>query len=163
MRAVSSSIAYAVFFTIAAWACYGFVPSEHSPTLRAYVFAIGGTALLAAVRIAQLRAPHRRSTFDAAVARKPQPLGAVSQLEKMQRAVTIGCASEADLRLHLLPQLREIAQAQLERSGRAPGPDTLGRWWDLLRPDRAEPADRFAPSLTLPELRDLADDLDRLS
>ena len=26
-----------------------------------------------------------------------------------------------------------------------PGPDTLGRWWELLRPDRPEPAERFAP------------------
>jgi hypothetical protein len=163
MRAVGSSIAYAVFFTIAAGAVYDFVPSERSLTLHAYVFAIGGSALLAAVRVAQLRAPHQRSTFEAALARKRPPLAALSQLEKMQRAVTIGCASEADLRQHLLPQLREIAQAQLERTGRRPGPDTLGRWWDLLRPDREAPTDRFAPGLTVAELRELTNDLDRLS
>jgi hypothetical protein len=163
MRALGSSIVYAVTFTIAAGAVYAVVPSEHSLTLRAYVFAIGGTALLAAVRVVQLRAPRRRSNFDAVLARKRPPLGPISQLEKMQRTVTIGCASEADLHQHLLPELREIAQAQLERSGRRPGPDTLGHWWPLLRPDREAPVDRFAPGLGLAELRELTDDLARLS
>ena len=48
-------------------------------------------------------------------------------------------ASAYDLHFRLLPHLREIAQARLERAGRTPGPDTLGRWWELLRPDRPAP------------------------
>jgi hypothetical protein len=163
IRAISSNIVYAVLFTMAGATVYGFFPSQRSLTLRAYVFAVGGLALLAAVRIAQQRAPHRRSTFDAAIARKRRPLGGISQLERMERAVTLGCASAADLHQYLLPPLREIAHAQLARSGRAPGPDTLGRWWELLRDDREEPEDRFARGLALAELRELTDDLARLS
>jgi hypothetical protein len=161
-HALGSAISYAFVFSIAAAGVYGFAPSVRSLTLHAYVLAIGGTALMAAVRIAQSRAPRQRSSFDAAVAHKRRPLGGISQLERMERAVTIGCATEGDFRQHLLPQLREIARAQLERSGRVPGPDTLGRWWDVLRPDR-EDADKFAPGITLAELRELTNDLDRLS
>lgn len=162
-HALGSGISYAFVFTIAAVCVYEFAPSVHSLTLHAYVLAIGGTALMSAVRIAQARAPRQRSSFDAALARKRRPLGGISQLERMERAVTIGCGSETDFRQHLLPQLREIAQAQLERSGRVPGPDTLGRWWHVLGPDREEPVDRFAPGISLAELRELTNDLDRLS
>jgi hypothetical protein len=162
-HAIGSSFSYVVLFTVAAAGVYGFAPSVRSLTLHAYVLAIGGAALMAAARIAQARAPRQRSTFDAALARKRRPPGGVSQLERMERAVVIGCASEADFRQHLLPQLREIAQAQLERSGRTSGPDTLGRWWDVLRPDREAPVDKFAPGISLVELRELTNDLDRLS
>lgn len=162
-HAIGSAMSYAVLFTLAAAGVYGFAPSVRSLTLHAYVLAIGAAALMAAARIAQARAPRQRSTFDMALARKRRPLGGVSQLERMQREVTIGCGSEADFRQHLLPQLREIARAQLERSGRTPGPDTLGRWWDVLRPDREAPVDRFAPGISLADLRELTNDLDRLS
>ena len=43
-----------------------------------------------------------------------------------------------------------------------PGPETLGRWWELLRPDREPPADRFAPGISRAELRALVDDLERM-
>ena len=62
----------------------------------------------------------------------------------------------------LLPHLREIASARLERTGRTPGPDTLGQWWDLLRPDRPEPTDRFARGIREADLRALVADLERL-
>jgi hypothetical protein len=162
-HALGSGLSYAFVFTVAAAGVYEFAPSVHSLTLHAYVLAIGGTALMVAVRIAQARAPRQRSAFDAALERKRRPLGRISQLQRMERAVTIGCASEADFQQHLLPQLREIAQAQLERTGRVPGPDTLGRWWHVLGPDREQPVDKFQPGISLTELRELTNDLARLS
>lgn len=163
MRAAGESIAFAVLATIAAGVIYGLAPSARSPTLHAYVFALGGAALLAAVKLARVRAPLHRSAFDAALSRAQRPTAGVSQLERLQREVTIGCSSDADFQQHLLPKLREIATARLAQTGRIPGPDTLGRWWDVLRPDRAAPEDRFAPGLSLPELKELVADLDRLS
>jgi hypothetical protein len=62
----------------------------------------------------------------------------------------------------LLPHLREIAQARLERAGRTPGPETLGRWWELLRPDRQPPEDRFGKGISEAELRALVADLARM-
>ena len=163
MRILGASITWAVFFTIVAGLVYGLAPSVRSPTVHAYIFALGGAALLGAVRFARVRAPLQRSELDAAVARAHPSRAGVSQLERLQREVTIGCASEADFQQHLLPKLREIATARLARSGRRPGPDTLGRWWDVLRPDRAAPEDRFARGIKLAELKELVSDLDRLS
>jgi hypothetical protein len=163
VRTVGASIGWVALFSIVAGSIYGLAPSARSPTLHAYVFALGAAALLAGIKFARHRAPLQRSEFDAAVARSHPPAAGVSQLERIQREVTIGCASEADFQQHLLPQLREIATARLARSGRTPGPKTLGRWWDVLRPDRELPDDRFAPGIPLAQLRELVADLDRLS
>ena len=79
-----------------------------------------------------------------------------------QREVTLGTASAYDLHHRLLPQLRQIADARLERGGRVASPETLGRWWELLRPDRPTPDDRYAPGISQSELRALVADLQRL-
>ena len=42
------------------------------------------------------------------------------------------------------------------------GPETLGRWWELLRPDREATADRFAPGIRERDLRALVDDLEKM-
>ena len=76
--------------------------------------------------------------------------------------MTLATASAYDLHFRLLPHLREIAQARLERAGADAGPETLGRWWELLRPDRPAPDDRFAPGIREAELRALVADLERM-
>jgi hypothetical protein len=88
---------------------------------------------------------------------KPLP-----ELEKLNREVTLATASAYDLHFRLLPHLREIAQCRLERNGHTASPETLGRWWELLRPDRPAPEDRFAPGITQADLRALIADLDRM-
>jgi len=80
----------------------------------------------------------------------------------MEREVTLGAATAYDLHVRLLPQLRQIAQARLERSGRPMSPETLGRWWELLRPDRPVPENRHGPGISVAELRALVSDLERM-
>ena len=76
--------------------------------------------------------------------------------------MTLATASAYDLHFRLLPHLREIAQAGSSAAARTPGPETLGRWWDLLRPDRPAPDDRFAQGHQRAELRALVADLERM-
>ena len=76
--------------------------------------------------------------------------------------ITLANGNAYDLHSRLPPHLREIASARLERRGQRPGPDTLGRWWELLRPDRPEPTERFAPGIPEHELRELVADLERI-
>ena len=102
----------------------------------------------------------RRSTKPSS--RRPTAIERPRQVEQIERAVTLGVATAYDLHLRLLPHLREIAQCRLERTGRTSSPETLGRWWELLRPDRAEPADRFAAGLPPGELLALVADLERM-
>jgi hypothetical protein len=138
-------------------------PGSRNITLHAYVFIVGGLLMLGVVAAAGDAIPRRlRSEFDAALAETGRPEKPLPELVKLEREVTLATASAYDLHYRLLPHLREIAQARLERSGRSPGPDTLGQWWELLRPDRPAPDDRFAKGISPAELRALVGDLARM-
>ena len=138
-------------------------PSVRNVTLHAYVFVVGGLLMLGVVAAAGDAIPRRlRSELDAALSETARPQKKLPEIEKLEREVTLATASAYDLHFRLLPHLREIAQARLERSGHTPGPDTLGRWWELLRPDRPAPEDRFGKGITQTELRALVDDLARM-
>jgi uncharacterized membrane protein len=138
-------------------------PSARDVTLHAYVFTVGGLLMLAVVAAAGDAVPkRRRSDLEAALSDTQRREKSLPELDKLEREVTLATASEYDLYYRLLPHLRAIAQARLERAGREPGPDTLGRWWELLRPDRPAPDDRFAKGISQADLRALVADLARM-
>jgi hypothetical protein len=138
-------------------------PGTRNVALHAYVFAVGALLMLGVVAAAGDAIPRRRrSELAAALAETARPQKKLPELEKLEREVTLATASAYDLHFRLLPHLREIAQARLERAGRTPGPDTLGRWWELLRADRPPPEDRFAKGISQSELRALISDLARM-
>jgi hypothetical protein len=138
-------------------------PSARNVTLHVYVFLVGGLLMLGIVAAAGDSVPRRsRSDLNAALDQaSPKPRG-LPELEKLEREVTLGTASAYDLHYRLLPTLRAIARARLERSGHEPSPETLGRWWELLRPDREPPDDRGARGISAAELRALVSDLARM-
>ena len=139
------------------------VPGERTIALHIYVLFLGALLMLVVVSGVGAAAPRaRRSDLAAALDERPAPAGRVSQLAKVEREVTLSIGNAYDLHTRLLPHLREIATARLERRGQRSGPDTLGRWWELLRPDRPEPSERFAPGIREAELRDLVAELERL-
>jgi uncharacterized membrane protein len=138
-------------------------PGVRNVALHAYVLVVGGLIMLGVVAAAGDAVPKRhRSEFDRALGeavRRDKPL---HEVERMTREVTLGAATAYDFHTRLLPQLRQIAQGQLERSGRPMSPETLGRWWELLRPDRPAPEDRHAPGISPRELRVLVSDLEKM-
>jgi len=138
-------------------------PDIRTTALHVYVLFIGGLVMLGIVAGADDAVARRRhSRFDAALAEPAEPPTRLAGLERMEREVTLARASSFDLHFRLLPHLREIAAARLERDGRTPSAETLGRWWELLRPDRPAPDDRFAPGISEDELSALVADLERL-
>ena len=152
-----------VFSSLVAGYVVAAQPSARNVTLHVYVFLVGGLLMLGVVAAAGDAVPRRlRSELDAALNEKSPRARALPELEKLEREVTLGTASAYDLHYRLLPHLRAIAQARLERSGREPGPDTLGRWWELLRPDRQPPDDRLAKGISQADLRALVADLARM-
>lgn len=156
----------AVLFVLATGVCayvaFG-VPAERSLAVRTYLLFLGALLMLVVVSAVNSAAPRaRRSDLATALGEHPAPAGPVSQLAKVEREVTLSIGNAYDLHTRLLPHLREIAAARLERRGQSPGPDTLGRWWELLRPDRPEPGERFAPGIPEPELRALVADLEKI-
>jgi uncharacterized membrane protein len=138
-------------------------PSDRSVAIHVYVLIVGGLAMLAIVSTFGESLPRRRrSAFDQALVEASHKDRPPAQVERMEREVTLGVSNAYDLHRRLLPHLREIAQCRLERSGRSPSPETLGVWWELLRPDRPEPDDRFAPGISQNDLRALVGDLERM-
>jgi hypothetical protein len=155
-----------VLLTVATIACAYIAlaqPGVRNVAIYAYLFVVGGLVMVAIVSAFGDALPRRRrSPFEEALVAEEQTERRPSQVEQIERSVTLGVANAYDLHLRLLPDLREIAQCRLERAGRAPGPETLGRWWELLRPDRVEPFDRFAPGISRRDLRALVADLERM-
>jgi uncharacterized membrane protein len=156
----------AVLFVISSGVCAYIsfaVPADRSVAIRVYLLVVGGLAMVAVLAAVGAALPkRRRSQFSQALGERPSAPRPVTELARMEREVTLAVGSAYDLHRRLLPQLREIAQARLERSGKRPGPDTLGPWWELLRPDRPEPDDRFARGISEDDLRALVTDLERM-
>lgn len=155
-----------VLFILSSLIC-GYValaqPNLRNVTLHIYVFLLGGLLMLGIVAAAGDSVPRRlRSELDRALSESVHREQRLPELERTEREVTLATATAYDLHFRLLPHLREIAQCRLERSGKTSGPDTLGRWWDILRPDRPEPDDRFGPGIKQAELRALVSDLERM-
>jgi len=149
--------------TVALWIVASAVPGDRPLELHVYVLVLGGMLMTAVVSAVGGAVPQGRgSELGRALAAKPAPDGPVRELERMQRVVTLSVSNAQDLHLRLLPILRDIASAQLERTGKRPSEETLGRWWELLRPDRPAPVDRFARGIPEAELRALVADLERM-
>ena len=138
-------------------------PGWRSVLLRAFVFFLGALVLFSLLAASADWVPRaRRSELEAALPRGAPPRRPLAEGERATREVALATSSAYDLHVRLLPHLREIAACRLERSGRAAGPDRLGRWWERLRPDRPAPADHHAPGIKESDLRALVDDLERL-
>jgi len=138
-------------------------PGLRGLVLHLYVLLVGALTMFALVTATSEALPRRaRSDFERALAERSPPDRALPEIEKMQREVTLATASAYDLHYRLLPHLREIARARCERRGRRPGPELLGRWWELLRPDREPPEERFSGGMKVRELRECLEDLERI-
>ena len=139
-------------------------PSLRNVVLHVYVFVIGGLVMLGLVAAAGDAVPRRRrSDFEQALAERPAAAergrgaaadGARGHARRRRRPTT--CTSACCRTCG-----RSRSAASSDRAAR-PGPETLGRWWELLRPDRPEPGDRFAPGISQSELRALVADLERM-
>jgi hypothetical protein len=148
--------------TVAAAGAVVFVPHHRSVVGHVYVLVVGAVLVRTLLGLVADLLPTRRSAFDDALVPPPPPADRLPEFERVQREVTLATVTAYDLHLRLLPVLREIAETRLGRSGRSASPETLGRWWELLRPDRPPPEDRFAPGLLPAELRALVDDLEKM-
>jgi hypothetical protein len=132
-------------------------PVSTSRAFAIWVVVVAGIALFLLVR--HSRVPHR-SRFEAAF----RPREAVSEeqveLARMERELVLGSADALYAHRRFLPLLRSAASARLaSRHGieldRRPDAarELLGEdAWELLCPDRPEPADRHGPGIPAPRV-----------
>ncbi|HZP71781.1 MAG TPA: hypothetical protein VFA97_00230 [Gaiellaceae bacterium] len=156
-----------LLYLVAATIAFGVVaetlPGDRDIAVRIYALAVGALLMTAVVSSFESQLPRgRTSDLTRALDEKPPEPERIADLRRMEREVTLAVGNAHDLHTKLLPHLRDIAAARLERGGRRPGPETLGRWWELLRPDRPPPDERFARGISEAELRDLVADLERM-
>jgi len=126
-----------------------------SRALAIWIVIVAGIALVLLVRHPPARGKQRRSRFEAAVrhggAETPVPV----ELLRMERELELGIAGAGNAHYRLLPLLRSAAAArlatrhgiELERRPEAARAVLGEDAWELLRPDRPEPADRFDPGV----------------
>lgn len=143
-------------------------PVGRSTVLHGYVLVVGALAMLAALAATRKLLPAAgRSAFAAALHRPPPEDERPPQLARVERSAALGTAYAFELHQNLRPQLREIAQAQLAARGveldSPAGREAVGEEaWELLRPDRGEPENRFAPGIERDRLRRLVRTLENL-
>jgi hypothetical protein len=126
-------------------------PLSTSRALGIWVVIVTALALLVLVRGSRGR-KEPVSRFEAALRRRTPRASEPVELLRMERELELGIASAGSAHHNLLPLLRNAAAARLaSRHGveldRRPDAarELLGdEAWELLRPDRPEPTDRFA-------------------
>lgn len=125
--------------------------------LDAFVLFLGALLMIWLVRgTRRASGAHRPSQYERALrgrpARQPARPGG---LEQAERVVVLAGVNAFDLHLRLRPRLQAIAEHRLaSRRGlsleSAEARELLGEeLWELLRPDRPPPKDRFAPGMAL--------------
>jgi hypothetical protein len=135
-----------------------------------YVLFLGGLLLVGLVRATSLAsASEEASVYERALRRRGRAPARPSELAKIEREVALASTSSFDLHYRLRPILREVAAHRLALRGAdldAGSRETqalLGdELWQIVRPDREPPDDRFGPGLPLPRLRAALDTLERI-
>jgi hypothetical protein len=137
-----------------------------STLVAAYVLLLAAIGVASLTRIIAGEPDLRASTFERALTREPASVSRPPELVRVEREITLGVSTAGHLHLRLLPLLREAAAARLgfELAFRpALARERLGdEAWDLLRPDRPEPADRHAAGVSLAKVRRVVDTLEAL-
>jgi hypothetical protein len=125
-------------------------PVSTSRALAIWIVLVTAMALLLLVRHSR-GGVARRSRFEAALRARPAKAPEPVELLRMERELELGIAGAGNAHYRLLPLLRSAATARLatrhgievERRPDAAQAVLGDDVWDLLRPDRPEPADRF--------------------
>jgi hypothetical protein len=149
-----------------------FRPGHGALALDVYLLYLGGVLLLAlvqATREAQPLDPH--SAFSRELARRrPRERERLKELTRQEREVALSMDAAYDLHVRLRPTLRLVAahrlaarrnidlDAQPDRARTVLGEEA----WDLVRPDREPPEDRFARGVSLEQLSTVVDALERI-
>jgi hypothetical protein len=156
MSVAQKLVAPAILAALALVVLLALPPLSTSRALAIWAVLVATIALIVLVRQSHgSGAPQHSRRFEAALrgrkAETPQPV----ELLRVERDLELGIAGAAHAHHRLLPLLRAAAAARLashrgieldrrpELARAALGEEA----WELLRPDRPEPEDRFAPGV----------------
>lgn len=131
-------------------------PGRARLAVHVYVLVLCLFSLIGVVGALRQANPRARvSAFDRALRRRPPRHDRLAELARLEREVALGTASAFDLHYRLRPTARRVARGLLaarrgidldhdaDGARRVLGDET----YELVRPDRAPPLDRFGPGL----------------
>ena len=126
-----------------------------SRALAIWVVLVAAIALLVLVRRSRHDRLQQTGRFEAALRRPATTSSQPLELLRVENMLELGTAFAGNAHHRLLPLLRTVAAArlasrhgiELERRPEAARALLGDEAWELLRPDRPEPADRFAPGV----------------
>jgi hypothetical protein len=134
--------------------------------LDVFILFAGGIAIVDVVLLLRGSYPlEGEPAIVAAMRREPDRPQRPAQLERLERELTMATATAFDLHARLRPQLRDIATMRLAARGvRLEEAEEVlePELWELVRPDRQEPADRHAEGIAPAELRRAVEALEAL-
>jgi hypothetical protein len=144
-------------------------PLSTSRALGIWVVVVATLALLLLVRHSRSQAPHA-SQFEAALRPREATASEPVELLRVERELELGIASAGSAHHRLLPLLRAAAAArlasrhgfELERRPDAARALLGEEAWELLRPDRPEPQDRFGRGVPRPTVTALIEKVESL-
>jgi hypothetical protein len=147
------------------------VPERRPLAVSVYLLVVGAVALRLLVRLVQLaHPPAPPSELDAVLNRRPTAPPSPAELDSLARMLALASASGVYVHNRLRPELRAIARELLfSRQGidleaePAAARAALGpAAWEVVRPDRPEPASFESPGLPLPVLARIVADLEEV-
>jgi hypothetical protein len=153
MRAVVWSFCVAVLGGAVAAGVAAFFTGRHALVLDLYLLFLGGVTLLALVRMTRVAQPGSAgSPFETALRESRSRAQRPPDLVRLEQHLTLAATTAFDVHYRLRPVIREIARQRLwakhaiDLENDPKRAETLlpARTWDLVRPDRPSPADRFA-------------------
>jgi hypothetical protein len=166
-RLLSGTLFIAGLATAALFVMRSVEPGRRALELDIYVLVVGSLAVLAAVLAARSAIPVSTSSA-LAEALEPEPPETLRppDLERTERIVTMATSTSFDLHYRLRPILREVsAQRLADRRGLRLDEDPDARealgeeLWEIARPDRPPPEQRFTAGL---DARSLGTAIERL-
>ncbi|HKD33813.1 MAG TPA: hypothetical protein VKB73_10115 [Gaiellaceae bacterium] len=131
-------------------------PGRRELELDIYVLTVGAIALLAGILVTRRAFPlEDRSSLAEALDRDERPSVRPPDLERTERLVSMASTTAFDLHFRLRPVLREVVEQRLaERRGlRLDSGDPRvqeacgAELWEVVRPDREPPDNRYRPGL----------------
>lgn len=147
---------YLALATIGLFVSRSVQPGRHELELDIYVLLVGTLAVFTAVLITRRAFPPSESSRLAEALRvEPKEPVRPPDLERTERLLTISTATAFDFHYRLRPILREVAEQRLadrrglRLDGGGPAVESIlgDELWQLVRPDREEPRERFSPDV----------------
>jgi hypothetical protein len=165
-----AALAAGVGILVAVLLAFSTVPRQR--VVDGYLLFVGGMLMFGLVRATRQAGESEptSSVYDRALRRRERAPARPGELAKLEREVALAAGSSFDVHFRLRPVLREIAAHRLAtRRGLALDGGSLevaallgDELWEVVRPDREPPDDRFGPGLPLARLRGALERLERI-